>query len=509
MGEFEKIKSNHSVDSSDLNSNHPTENIIISKKRESLKSEKKHSIKLKSGDMTFHSRTDTIRVESGDDKNLADFFYTEYFIDDSDANHSCKNNEYLHTRPVTFIYNGGPGSSSVWLHIGAFGPFKVDLSSDVPPYEIGVNENTILDHTDLVFIDPVTTGFSRSAVDDKADLFHGVKGDIESIASFIYHFISRTKRWNCPKYLIGESYGTLRSAGLVNHIQKRYGLYFNGIVFISSVLDFQTILFENSNIMPYPFFLPSYAATAWHYGLIDKNLYPDVQSIMVAAEAFIDNYYIKHLFKGFMKGSDESKEIAETLSKITGLKKEFILRCKNRISQQDFCKNLLEEKGLIAGRLDSTWTGIDDDMSKEYCGYDPSYSKIYGPFTGAVMHLFANILGCDSHDCNRDDNPVYEILTSKVRPWDEKEYQNKYVDMTGELKKALCENSGLRLLFMNGIYDLATPHSAVKYTINHLADRPELRKRINYKEYESGHMIYIDDKSHSSMKKDLIEFFEK
>jgi carboxypeptidase C (cathepsin A) len=413
-------------------------------------------------------------------------------------------------RPITFTFNGGPGSSSVWLHMGAFGPRKVRLSdqgfSPPPPYTVTDNPESILDITDLVFIDPVSTGFSRAEKTIEEKEFHSFSADIHSIGEFIYRFLTQFKRWDSPKFIAGESYGTTRGAALVNYLQETHGVYFNGIILLSIVLDLATIFFDKSlTILPYLLILPSYAATAWYH----KRLSPLYQKMPVAGlveevRKFASEEYLLALFAGNKIAPEEKRKLTSKLSDFTGLSAETIAELKGRISMADFAKRLLKDSQRWVGRLDSRFmTPEDQGSSAEYdADYnDPSLYELMGVFTGCLNTYLRQELEFESTD-------FYELLSFKVNQnwkWDRSE--NEYCNVTRELKKAVQKNSHLKVFVGSGYYDLATPWFATEYTFDQLDIPPSLRNNFSFHNYEAGHMMYIHLDSHKKLKNDLAEFY--
>jgi carboxypeptidase C (cathepsin A) len=406
-------------------------------------------------------------------------------------------------RPITFSFNGGPGSSSVWLHLGLLGPRRVqmkDTENTPPPYTLIDNDHSLLDQTDLVFIDPISTGFSRVVPGEKAKDFHGFKKDIESVGDFIRLYTSRYGRWQSPKFLIGESYGTTRAAGLSEYLQQRHGMYLNGIMLVSSVLDFQTLDFFPENDLPYSVYLPVYAATAWYHKRLPPRLQrKPLREVLGEVEAFALGEYTLALMKGSSLSASAFRTIRRKLADYTGLSETYLEHTNLRIEIHRFCKELLRGSKRTVGRLDSRFKGIDRDSAGESYDYDPSYPAIQGPYTATLNHYVREDLKFES------DLP-YEILSAKVRPWSYKEFENRYVSVSDMLRKAMHQNPYLKIFVANGYYDLATPYSATEYTFNHLGLAPELQQNITMSYYEAGHMMYVHLESLVKMKRDLETF---
>ena len=434
--------------------------------------------------------------KSDGEKAKASVFFVAYTLDDVGD---------IAKRPITFSFNGGPGSSSVWLHLGVLGPRCVETDQQgnllQPPYRLVENQYSMLDQTDLVFIDPVSTGFSRVVQGEDAKQFHGFKKDIESIGDFIRLYTTRYQRWVSPKFLIGESYGTTRAAGLSGYLQERHGLYLNGIMLISSVLDFQTIRFMNGNDLPYALYLPSFTATAWYHNLLDESLQTDLHRALQEVEAFAFGEYTVALMKGTDLPEGERQEITRKLVRYTGLPIDYIERTDLRVNIMRFCKELLRHQGKTVGRFDSRFTGLDRDSAGERFEYDPSYANILGPYTATLNDYLRSQLKFES-------DLAYEILTDRVHPWNYDTHQNQYVNVTDTLRKAMTTNPYLKVFVASGYYDLATPYMATRYTFNHLGLDKSLRENVSMSFYEAGHMMYVHRQSLIQLKEDLAGFMQ-
>ena len=435
--------------------------------------------------------------ESDGEKAKAKVFFIAYTRDDM---------EDKTRRPLTFSFNGGPGSSSVWLHMGALGPRRV-LMDEIgnplpPPYKLVDNEYSLLDASDLVFIDPVSTGYSRPVDGEKAKEFHGFKKDIESVGDFIRLYSTRYKRWTSPKFLIGESYGTTRAAGLSGYLQERHGMYLNGIMLISSVLNFQSAFFSPGNDLPYTLFLPTYTATAWYHRRLDAELQKSLRATLDEVEKFALEEYNLALMKGAALPGEEREEVVKKLARYTGLSPEYIERTDLRIEIMRFTKELLRDERRTVGRIDSRFKGIDRDSVGEQPEHDPSMSNIMGPYTGTFYDYVRGELKFEI------DLP-YEILSEKVHPWSYAEHENQYVNVADTLRKAMAINPYLKVYVANGYYDLATPYFATEYTFNHLGIDPSQQSNISMGYYEAGHMMYIHMPSLAKMKDDLAKFIQE
>ncbi|HYU32391.1 MAG TPA: peptidase S10 [Thermoanaerobaculia bacterium] len=453
-----------------------------------------HRISLGGSDINYTATAGTLLLKEEDGRPRASIFFVAYTRD------GVKD---LAARPVTFTFNGGPGSSSVWLHMGAFGPRRVALDDEgmgaPPPGRLVDNTESLLDVSDLVFIDPVTTGFSREVPGEDPSQFHGVRGDIESVGDFIRLWTSRYSRWASPKFLAGESYGTTRAAGLANYLQERHGMYLNGIVLLSTVLNFQTNRFNVGNDLPYPLFLPTYTATAWYH----KKLPPDLQqgplkNALAEAERFAAGEYTLALMKGSDLTDAERRDLAAKLSRLTGLSPEHLLDVYLRPTINDFVTELLRREGQRAGRLDSRFRGIDRGGDDDF-QLDPSYAAIQGPYTAAFNDYVRQDLGFQS------DLP-YEILTDRVSPWSYAPLSNQYLNVAEDLRKAMARNPALKVFVGCGYYDLATPYFAAEYTFDHLGFEPGYAERVTKGYYEAGHMMYIRRVDREKLKGDVTAF---
>jgi carboxypeptidase C (cathepsin A) len=428
------------------------------------------------------------------EKPRATIFFVAYTLDDVGQ---------VGERPVTFSFNGGPGSSSVWLHMGLLGPRRVLLGDDgqalPPPYRLVENEHSLLDRTDLVFIDPVSTGYSRVVAGEAARQFHGFRRDIESVGDFIRLYTSRYGRWLSPKYLIGESYGTTRAGGLAGYLQERHGLYLNGLMLVSAVLNFQTLEFHPGNDLPYILFLPAYTATAFYHRRLAPELQADLRATLAEAEAFALGEYALALLRGANLDPGERDRVAERLARLTGLSAAFVRRCDLRVGDERFFKELLRAEDRTTGRLDSRFTGRDRDSAGERIEFDPSYAVILGPYAAAINDYVRRELRFES------DLP-YEIISERVYPWSYGEHENRYVDVAETLRRAMTMNPHLRVHIASGYYDLATPYFATEYTLSHLGLDEGLRANLSVSYYEAGHMMYVHKPSLARLREALGAF---
>jgi carboxypeptidase C (cathepsin A) len=468
--------------------------------------ETQHSVTIGRKKIAYTAAAGRTILREEDGKKKASFFsvsYTRDGVEDPSA------------RPLVFCFNGGPGSASVWLHLGAFGPRRVLLDDDgmpgPPPGKLVDNPHAILDVADIVFIDPVGTGFSRPIPDDDLKQFAHFKRDIESVGEFIRLYLTRHQRWASPKFLAGESYGTTRSAGLAAHLYKRHGIAFNGLLLISSILNFQTAGFDSStwtfsrgNDLPYPLFLPTYAAAAWYH----RRLAPAYQALPLRTfldevEVFAAGAYASALFQGDALDEAGRKKVAAKIASYIGLSVEYVLRYDLRIEILRFCKQLLREDRRTIGRIDARYTGIDRFADGDAMESDPSIDATMGPFTASLNDYVRRELGYESE-------LPYEILSEKVHEaWDYEEFKNSHVDVSEALRETMSRNPAMRVFVASGYYDLATPHFATDYTFNHLGLDPSLRANVEIAYYEAGHMMYAHKPSREQLAADVKGFIAR
>ena len=426
------------------------------------------------------------------EKPRAQIFFISYTKDDV---------EDRSKRPITFTFNGGPGSASVWLHMGLLGPRRVVLEDDgqlpPPPFKLTDNEYSLLDETDLVFIDPISTGYSRPVEGEKPKQWHGFKKDISSVGDFIRLYTTRYNRWLSPKFLAGESYGTTRASGLAGYLQERHGMYLNGIMLISTALDFTTLDFYVNNEVPYVMFLPAYAATAWYHRKLKVRR--PLQGLLREVERFASGEYAAALFQGDALPKRERTQIVQRLARYTGLSPEFIERSNLRINDQHFFKELLRDRGQTVGRLDSRLLGRDRLGVTERPEYDPLMTAVAGPFTASFYDYVRSDLKFES------DLP-YEIISEAVYPWSYKEFENQFVNVGEPLRAAMAHNPYLKVFVASGYFDLGTPYFATEYVFNHLGLDESARNNVSMAYYEAGHMMYIHMPSLAKLKDDLAAF---
>ena len=406
-------------------------------------------------------------------------------------------------RPVTFVFNGGPGSSAVWLHLGGIGPKRVLLSERgealPPPAKLVDNESTWLDKTDLVFIDPVPSGYSRPAPGENVRQFWGYREDIQHVGDFIRLWTTKNGRWASPRFLAGESYGTTRAAGLGDYLQDRYALSLNGVILIGSVLNFQTIDMTYGNDVPYPLFLPSYASAAWYH----KKLAPDLQQLSLPellkqAENFATNVYLVALAKGDSLSTEEQQTIANQLARFTGLDPGYLLQQHLREPDERFFADLLKKESRSIGRYDSRFTGIRYYPGTDRQDFDPSDQAVDGSFTAAFYDYVRRDLKYES------DLP-YERF-AEVRPW--LLARDRYLDVAENLRKIMSRNPYLKVMVCCGYYDLATPYFAAVNVTRSMNLDPSVRHNLQIQFYDSGHMLYIDNAARKKLDQDFDQFVD-
>ncbi len=407
-------------------------------------------------------------------------------------------------RPVTFAFNGGPGSSSVWLHLGLMGPRRV-LAGDAgaparPPYALADNLETLLAVSDLVFIDPVSTGYSRAVEGGKPKDYHGFTGDIESVGELIRLWTTRNGRWLSPTFVAGESYGTVRAAALAEHLQSRHGMYLNGLMLLSSVLDMGSIGLHEPDDRAYVGFLPTYAAVAHYHGRHGRR---QLRTVLAEAEEYAEQTYPRVLARGNRLTPQERAQAVATLARLTGLSEEYVDLADLRIEHLHFFAELLRRERLVVGRLDSRFTGPSRSGTAETLEADPSHDALSGPFAAAWNHYVRAELGYES------DLPYVQLSPTVNEEWSYKEFEGRAVDVTDKLARAMRANPHLRVHVAYGYHDGATPYYAAQDTLAHLDIPDELAAGIEHRYYEAGHMMYVHEPSRVQQGTDLADFVRR
>lgn len=443
-----------------------------------------HSAKVGGQPISYTATAGTYVIKTDDGSPKATMFYVAYVKEGVQDNAR---------RPISFVYNGGPGSASLFTHMG-MGPKRISLSPDghgqPAPYTVMDNEDSFLDATDLVFIDAISTGYSRPAPGENPAQFHGIIADANWFADFIYQYINRNQRWPSPKFLIGESYGTTRSAELAGVLQERHQIYLNGVVLVSAVAFSNFGADDRSE-----FFLPTYTTTAWYHHLLAPDLQGlTIEQVAQKAREFAHGEYTLALAKGDGLTPDEYKKIVADIAHFTALKPSYIEQTNLRIAPFRWFRELERDKRLTIGRLDSRFTGMEADAAGERAEYDPSEAS----YEGAYVAMF--------HDYTRRElkweSDQYYTVSANVRPWD----QTGNTEVAEVLRAAMTQQTYLKLLVVAGYYDVATPFNGIEFTVSHMRMEPPVRKNVSFAYYQAGHMMYIDDAQRHKLHRDIDEF---
>lgn len=455
-----------------------------------------HQITLNGRTLNYTATAGRLPLKREDGKIEAEMFFVAYKLDGEDAG----------KRPLTFAFNGGPGSASVWLHMGALGPKRVVLQQNgfmpAAPYRTEDNPDTILDRTDIVMVDAMATGYSRAATAELTKKFLGVKGDVQAFGEFIRLYLSRYDRWSSPLFLLGESYGTTRAAGISGYLAD-HGIAFNGVTLLSMAVDFQTLEWNKSNDLPYLLLVPTFNMIAGYHHKLAADLTQDMAKTREEVVRWSTNDYALALGKGDALTPEEHRKIVEQLSRYIGLRPEVIEAHNLRIDVPTFGHELLLDQKLITGRLDGRFSSANPDEDRFF--YDPTSAAILPPYTSTFNNYLRTELNYKSDAPYR----VFAYDQPGFRTWDWGNAEQGFPSTAGGLRSAMIKNPYMKILVMEGYYDLATPFTAANWTMDHLDLGQQFRQNISYATYGAGHMVYIDRAEHDKMKKDLVNFMDK
>lgn len=444
------------------------------------------------GKLTYIMESAKEKLFDNEGKEKAEIFFVAYLKQDANDN-----------RPLTFCFNGGPGSSAIWLHMGAFGPKRVVVKMEgglTPPYETENNPYTLLDFTDLVFVDPVSTGFSKTAKGEDPKQYYGVDEDIKLMSEFVRLYVTKKGRWKAPKYLAGESYGTARVIGMADYLFEKQRLSFNGLILISTATNVSWIRGEQpGHDLPYVFFLPSYTAAAHYHKRLPEQPQETLEEALAKSRSYAEGPYLLALMKGDELQNNEKRQVAEELSKLTGISSEWILAANIRIDPLSFCEVLLRAEGKVVGRFDARFSSGAIDPHAKTMEYDPSQDSIFIPYVAALNQYLREELGWERGD-------EYRYLINAY-PWNYCRAGNVQMNMGSSLREILIRSPEFKVYSAVGIYDLATPLLSQEYIFQHLNLNKAQKKNIKQSYYPAGHMMYTDVSSLAKMKQELKVFF--
>lgn len=454
-------------------------------------SQTSHVVRLDGRDIKYTATAGTVPIRLDDGKVSARMFFVAYTADGQDVT----------TRPISFLFNGGPGSASVWLHMGSFGPKIAKMADEgfqpAPPYELVDNPYSLLDVSDVVFVDAISTGYSRVTPGTDPQQFHGQDGDIRAFGEFIAEYLRIYDRYSSPKFLIGESYGTIRSAGLAQELQSRHGIELNGVALLSALLTYQTLSPAPNNDVAWAAQIQTFTATAWYHKKLPADLQQKtIKQVVDESRAFAFGDYMLALTKGNALTDAEKTATAEKLARYTGLSAKYILQANLRVDSGRFRKELLRDQRLVVGRLDGRFTALDADAAGERQEFDPSNTALAGPYVATFRDYVKNTLKWESD--------LHYPTSGNVRPWTY--VQNRYMDMTDALRQTMAKNPFLKVFVICGYYDMATYVGGIEFNISHMAFDKQITDRVSFGYYEGGHMMYIRPSAHAALKKDTAAF---
>jgi carboxypeptidase C (cathepsin A) len=452
-----------------------------------------HVMRLDGREIKYTATAGTIPIRLDDGEIAARMFFVAY----------TKEGENARTRPISFLFNGGPGSASVWLHMGSYGPTIAKMADEgfqpPPPYELVDNPHSLLDVSDLVFVDAIDTGYSRvmPGIDNKQ--FHGQDGDIRAFGEFVAEYLRVFDRYPSPKFLIGESYGSIRAAGLAQELQSRHGIELNGVALLSALLTYQTLSPAPNNDIAYAAQVQTFAATAWYHKRLPADLQGrSLKEVVDEARTFAFGDYLLALARGNTLTDEERTRVAGQLARLSGLSPTYILQANLRVDSGRFRKELLRDRRLVVGRLDGRFTALDADAAGERQEFDPSNVALAGPYVATFRHYVKNTLKWESD--------LHYPTSGNVRPWTY--VQNRYMDMTDALRQTMAKNPFLKVFVICGYYDMATYVGGIEFNLTHMAYERQIADRVSFGYYEGGHMMYIRPSAHAALKKDTAAFIQ-